>query len=110
MEHGHTAPPQQLWRQDAGGLSRSLSVRRRGRKQRSCDADLAGATQERGRREVIEESPRKVGSLSPRESQQYGDYGPRTAENRAPTFNEPRFTEPGLRQRGLAESGSRGRR
>ena len=42
MEHGHAAAPQQLWRQDAGGLSRSLSVRRRGLNRRLRHADLAG--------------------------------------------------------------------
>src|SRR5208282_3312592 len=39
------------------------------------------------------------------ESQHYGDYGPRTAEDRARTL-----TEPGIGQRRLAESGARRRR
>ena len=42
VEHGHAAAAQQLRRQHAGGLSRSVSVQRRGCKRRLHHANLAG--------------------------------------------------------------------
>ena len=52
-----TPPPhQQFWRQDAGGLPRSLSVQRGGCELRLCDADFARTSRERARREVMSRS------------------------------------------------------
>src|SRR5450755_2731094 len=84
MEHGHAAAPQQLRRQDAGGLPRPVSVQHRRRECRFHYADFAGEDRQPERGEVVRERV-EVGFFGALPGQQLL----RSARSMATTIPEP---------------------